>query len=139
MKLSTADNADRQNFFKVDTVDIDVKNFNIKLKQSKYKLLFGLAKPVMLKVLRPVFQKVLEKQIKDQVHQLDTFLYQIQQEVNRVQDEVSLISILLDGFERFDFLGLDTPEELSSSVCWCSACPHRSSRLKPFTNSFLLP
>ncbi|KAH8599707.1 hypothetical protein B0O99DRAFT_649676 [Bisporella sp. PMI_857] len=62
LKLSTADKNDRQNFFKIDKVDVDVKNFNIKLKQSKHKLLFAVAKPIMLKVLRPALQKAIEKQ-----------------------------------------------------------------------------
>jgi hypothetical protein len=85
VKLSTAEKSDRQNFFKVDKVDVDVKNFNIKLKQSKHKLLFGLFKPVMLKVIRPALQKALEKTIKEQVHQFDTFAYQIKQEADRAQ------------------------------------------------------
>jgi hypothetical protein len=87
IKLSTAEKSDRQNFFKVDKVDVDVKNFNIKLKQSKHKLLFGLFKPVMLKVIRPALQKALEKTIKEQVHQFDTFAYQIKQEADRAQKE----------------------------------------------------
>ena len=91
MKLSTAVQSDRQNFFKVDKVDVDVKNFNIKLKQSRHKTLFGLAKPLMLKVLRPALQKALEKQIKDQVHQLDTLLWQVKQEADRAQKEVSCL------------------------------------------------
>jgi hypothetical protein len=90
IKLSTADKSDRQNFFKVDKVDVDVNNFTIKLKQSKHKLLFALFKPIMLKVLRPALQKVLEKQIKDQVHQLDTLLWQIKQEADRALAEVSI-------------------------------------------------
>lgn len=89
VKLSTADKSDRQNFFKVEKVDVDVHNFNIKLKQSKHKTLFGLFKPFMLKVLRPVLQKVLEKVIKEQVHRLDTLLWQIKQEADRAQKEVS--------------------------------------------------
>ena len=88
MKLSTAEKSDRQNFFKVDKVDVDVKNFNIKLKQSKHKLLFGLAKPIMLKVMRPALQKVLEKVIKDKVHELDSLLYQVKQEADRAAQEV---------------------------------------------------
>lgn len=88
MKLSTADGKDRQNFFKVDKVDVDVKNFNIKLQKSKHKLLFALAKPVMLKVMRPALQKVIEKMIKDKVHDLDTLLYQVKKEVDRAQQEV---------------------------------------------------
>lgn len=88
MKLSSADKSDKQNFFKVDKVDVDVKNFNIKLKQSKHKLLFALAKPIMLKVIRPALQKVLEKQIKDQFHQLDTLAYQVKVEADRAAQDV---------------------------------------------------
>lgn len=88
MKLSTADTKDRQNFFKVDKVDVDVKNFNIKLQKSNHKLLFGLAKPLMLKVIRPALQKALEKVIKDKVHELDTLLYQVKQEVDRTEQHI---------------------------------------------------
>jgi hypothetical protein len=87
IKMSTADAKDRQNFFKVDTVDVDVKNFNIKLKQSKHKTLFGLFKPIMLRVMRPALQKVIEKVIKDKVHELDSICYAIQQEANKVKAE----------------------------------------------------
>lgn len=89
IKLSTADKKDQQTFFKVDKVDVDVKNFNIKLKQSKHKLLFALFKPLMLTVIRPALQKALEKQIKDQIHQLDGLLYQVKLEADRAQQEVS--------------------------------------------------
>lgn len=88
LKLSSAGSTDRQNFFKVDKVDVDVKNFNIKLKQSKHKLLFGLAKPIMLKVIRPALQKVLEKQIKDQFNEWDKFAYQVKLEADRAQNEI---------------------------------------------------
>jgi hypothetical protein len=89
MKMSTAEKTDRQKFFKVDKVDVDVKNFNIKLKESRHKLLFRMFKPIMLRVLRPALQKALEKQIKDQANQFDTFAWQIKQESNRVKTEVS--------------------------------------------------
>lgn len=88
IKMSTADKKDQQNFFKIDKVDVDVKNFNIKLKKSKYKLLFKLAKPVMLKVMRPALQKVIEKLIKEKFHELDSMAYEIKQEVDRAQKEV---------------------------------------------------
>ncbi|KAH8668267.1 hypothetical protein BGZ60DRAFT_487882 [Tricladium varicosporioides] len=88
MKMSSADKKDRQNFFKVDKVDVDVKNFNIKLKQSKHKLLFSLFKPLMLKVMRPALQKALEKAIKDKAHELDSLAYQIKLEAERAQNEV---------------------------------------------------
>ncbi|KAG9228382.1 hypothetical protein BJ875DRAFT_477613 [Amylocarpus encephaloides] len=88
VKLSTADDKDRQNFFKVDKVDVEVKNFDIKLKQSKHKLLFGLFKPLMLKVMRPALQKAFEKIIKDKVHELDSMAYQVKLEADRAAKEV---------------------------------------------------
>ncbi|KAK3692166.1 hypothetical protein B0T22DRAFT_5924 [Podospora appendiculata] len=87
MKMSTADAKDRQNFFKIDKVDVDVKHFNIKLVKSSHKLLFNLFKPIMLKVLRPGLQKALEKAIRDQADKIDTMLFQIKQEADRALDE----------------------------------------------------
>jgi hypothetical protein len=88
MKLSTAQAKDSQNFFKVDKVDVDVKNFDIKLKQSKHKLLFALFKPLMLKVMRPALQKVIEKLIKDKCHELDSMAFEVKKEVDRAKAEV---------------------------------------------------
>jgi hypothetical protein len=89
MKLSNAAKTDQQNFFKVDRVDVDVKNFNIKLKKSEHKVLFGLLKPVMMRLLRPALQKALSKQIKDQFNRLDSLAYQIKQEADRAKTQVS--------------------------------------------------
>jgi len=88
MKLSTADAKDRQNYFKVDKVDVDVKNFKIKLQKSKYKLPFAIFKPLMLKVIRPALQKALEKVIKDKVNELDGIFYQIKKEVDRTEQHI---------------------------------------------------
>ncbi len=88
IKLSTADKADRENFFKVDKVDVDVKNFNIKVKQSNHKLLFTLVKSIMLKVMRPALQKILEKTIKDKVHELDTLAYKVKLEADRAKEDI---------------------------------------------------
>ncbi|KAI0448845.1 hypothetical protein F5B21DRAFT_88215 [Xylaria acuta] len=87
MKLSSADPKDRQHFFKVEKVDVDVKHLNVKLAKSNHKLLFSLFKPVMLKVLRPVVQKTAEKQIKDQFNQLDQTLYLIKREADHALEE----------------------------------------------------
>ena len=87
IKMSTADPKDRQNFFKVDHVDVEVKNFNITLKKSRHKTLFGLFKPIMLKVMRPALQKVIEKVIRDKVNELDGIAYAIQQEANRAKED----------------------------------------------------
>ncbi|KAH6670286.1 hypothetical protein F5X68DRAFT_49695 [Plectosphaerella plurivora] len=87
IKASTADKSDRQNFFKIEKVDVDFKNMSIKLKQSNHKLLFALFKPLMLKAMRPALQKAVEKSIKDQAKELDQLLYQIKQEADRAVDE----------------------------------------------------
>ena len=87
MKMASADDKDRQNFFKIDKVDVDVKNLQIKLAKSNHKLLFNLFKPVMLKVLRPGLQKALEKAIKDQFNKADALFWQIKQEADRALEE----------------------------------------------------
>lgn len=49
--------------------------------------MFAFAKPILLKALRPAFQKAIEKAIKDQAHQLDSYAYQIKVEADRAQQE----------------------------------------------------
>jgi DNA ligase-4 len=88
LKMSTPDAKDRQNFFKVDKVDVDVKQLSIKLTKSNHKLLFNLFKPMMLKVLRPALQKAVEKAIRDKIDQLDRLFFQVKQEADRAADEV---------------------------------------------------
>lgn len=88
MKIETADKSDRHNFFKVNSVDVDVKNFDIRLKKSNHKFLFALAKPIMLKVMRPALQKVIEKVIKDKFNELDKYAYDIQKEVDKAKQRV---------------------------------------------------
>lgn len=94
MKMSTAEKKDRQNFFKVDKVDVDVKNFNIKLKQSKHKVLFAIGKPMMLKVMRPALQKALEKVIKDKFNEFDAMAYKVKVEADRAIEEVSSSNVI---------------------------------------------
>ena len=85
--METADPSDKQKFFKINTVTVDIKNMDIKVKQSNHKLLFSLFKPIMFKVLRPVIQKVVEKQIRDNVTMLDSKLYKVKQEADRAAEE----------------------------------------------------
>jgi len=124
IKMSTADAKDRQNFFKVDKVDVDVKNFNIKLQKSKHKFLFAIAKPTMLKVIRPALQKVLEKQIKDQVHELDSLLYQVKVEADRAAEEVknnpeqaeNIYSRYVSAFQKKFMQGKKKAEEINAKT-----------------------
>lgn len=83
VKMATADKTDRQHFFKIEKIDIDLKNLNVKLHQSRHKLAFNIFKPLLFKVLKPVIQKVLEKQIRDTVTRADAMLYSIHTEAQR--------------------------------------------------------
>lgn len=85
--METADKNDSAHFFKINSVVVDIKNMNIKLKQSNHKLLFGLFKPLLLKVMRPVLQKVVEKQIRDNIQQVDALLFRVKKEADRAQEE----------------------------------------------------
>jgi hypothetical protein len=85
--METADKADRAHFFKINTIDVDIQHLNIKLKQSNHKLLFGLFKPLLLKVMRPALQKIVEAQIKNNVQKLDSMLYAAKQEADRATAE----------------------------------------------------
>lgn len=85
MKLSNAQTPDRQNFFKVDKVDVSIKNLNIKLKKSRHSVLFRLFKRAMLRFLRPIIQKVLESQIKEHFYRLDSMAFQIKKDADRAK------------------------------------------------------
>ncbi|KAL4725510.1 hypothetical protein ACLX1H_007659 [Fusarium chlamydosporum] len=87
MKVSTADKKDRQNYFKVEKVDVDFAKIQIKVKKSNHKLLFSVLKPIMLKVIRAPLQKAVEKAIKDQCNKLDQIFYQMKQEADRASAE----------------------------------------------------
>ncbi|XPS93064.1 hypothetical protein M3J09_002436 [Ascochyta lentis] len=90
VELETADKAREHaqtHFFKVTKVETDIQNLQVKVKMSNHKLLFSMFKPLLLKVMRPVIQKVLEKQIKDSVNQLDGMLYDIKKEADRAEAE----------------------------------------------------
>ena len=84
--LETADSKDRQHFFKVNTVAVEVKNLKLKIKQSSHKVLLAVAKPILLAVVRPAVQKILEKQIRDSINQADGIAYEINKEVQRAAD-----------------------------------------------------
>jgi len=78
-----AQKKDRTKFIAIDKVEVQVKNLQIKIKQSNHKLLFGIAKPLLLKVMRPAIQKVIEKQIRDSFEQLDSYAWSIHQEAQK--------------------------------------------------------
>ena len=87
VEMETADPSDRIHFFKVNKVNVEIKNLSIKLKKSNHKLLFSLFKPLLLKVMRPALQKILERQIRDNANQFDSLLYQVKLEADRAAED----------------------------------------------------
>ncbi|KAK4505696.1 hypothetical protein PRZ48_003661 [Zasmidium cellare] len=85
--METADKSDKNHFFKITAVNVDIKNMQIKVKQSNHKLLFGLFKSLALRVLRPVIQKAVEKEVRENVHKLDGLLFSVKKEADRAAEE----------------------------------------------------
>jgi hypothetical protein len=104
----TAQSKDRTHFVAVDTVSVNVKNLDIKLKQSNHKLLFNIVKPLLLKVMKPVVTKALEKQIRDNFEKLDAFAWDIYQDAQRAAKQAqndpdntdSIFSQYLQAYKR---------------------------------------
>lgn len=84
--METADKKDRNHFFKVNNVTVDVKNMKIKVRQSNYRILFAVVKPLLLRVMRPILQKVLSTEIKKSIDQLDAVAWEIHREAKKAQD-----------------------------------------------------
>ncbi|KAF1971070.1 hypothetical protein BU23DRAFT_648497 [Bimuria novae-zelandiae CBS 107.79] len=88
VEMENADrSSDNVHYFKINKISTDIENLQIKLKKSNHKLLFNLFKPLLLKVMRPVIQRVLEKQIKDNVNQLDALIYDIKKEADKAAED----------------------------------------------------
>ncbi|KAL3476368.1 hypothetical protein BJX99DRAFT_142095 [Aspergillus californicus] len=85
---STAQKKDRQNFVKLDKVTVKLDEIDIKLKKSSHKVLFSVFKPLLFRTVRPVIQKVLEKQVRDAFTKGDAFAYDVHQEAKRVKSHV---------------------------------------------------
>ncbi|CAK7221553.1 hypothetical protein SCUCBS95973_004538 [Sporothrix curviconia] len=86
--LSTAEPSNREHFFKVDKVDVDIDSLKITLHKSQHKLLFSMFKPILMRVMRPTLQKVLEKAIRDNFDEWDATLYSIKKEADRASQEL---------------------------------------------------
>lgn len=82
---NAAKTTDRTHFIAIDKVDVTIKNLDIKIKQSNHKLLFRIAKSLVLKVMKPAIQKAIEKQIKDNFEKADAFAYSIYKEVEKAK------------------------------------------------------
>ena len=83
---STVHKKDQAHFFKIDSVSVDVRNLDIKLKKSKHRFLFAMVKPLLFRVVRPAVEKVLDKQIRESFKKADAFAYEVHTEAVRAQE-----------------------------------------------------
>ncbi|KAL7271311.1 hypothetical protein RUND412_005943 [Rhizina undulata] len=88
LHLSTVDEKDKANFFKVEKVDVHISNMKIKLKKSQHKLLFGIFKPLLLQVMKPALSRLLEQQIKTTFRQLDALAHRIYLEEKKIEENL---------------------------------------------------
>jgi len=95
IKLATALKSDQQNLFKVEKVKVNFSNLKLKIRRSRHKLLLALAKPILLKALRPAFEKAIEKNIKDNLENFDSFAYQVKLEAERAKQEVMIMTPII--------------------------------------------
>lgn len=86
LAASKAQSSDSHHIFKLDSVQVDVKNLNVKLKKSKHKVLFNIFKPMLLNIVRPAVQKAIEGQIRDAFQKADAFAYKVQTEAQRAKE-----------------------------------------------------
>ena len=119
MKVSTAGKTDRQNYFKVDKVDVDFKGLKINIKKSNHKALFSIVKPLVLKVLRAPLQKAVEKAIKDQCNDFDAFLYQIKKDADAagegdIEDKANFFQRYYNAAQQRYLDGKEKAKEIAS-------------------------
>ncbi|CAH0044074.1 unnamed protein product [Clonostachys solani] len=87
LKISSAEKKDKQHFFKIDKVDVDFKDLKLKVIKSNHKLLLTLFKPLALRAIRPVLQKVVETAIREQFNRLDSLFHDVKLEVDNMVTE----------------------------------------------------
>ncbi|PWN50291.1 hypothetical protein IE53DRAFT_103062 [Violaceomyces palustris] len=79
VKLENASEYDRESFFKVDKVDVDMSSFKCRLRQSKHFILNFFLMPLIRPALRRAFQSLLEEQIRSSLVSTDQSLFGLQQ------------------------------------------------------------
>jgi len=89
LHLRTPKSTDRAHFFLCEKVDVTINNLRVKLKKSQHKMLFGVLSPLLLKIMKPVIQKVAAKQIQDSFAKLDAVAWRVHQEQDKAKRELA--------------------------------------------------
>jgi len=67
---------------------VSIKHMNVKLKQSKHRVLFSILKGLLLKIMKPAITKILEQQIRNSFRDLDAFAYRIYLEQEKIEKQL---------------------------------------------------
>lgn len=77
---------DREQFIRLDKIDVKIDKLDIKLRKSKHKLLFQTFKPLLFRIVRPVLEKVVAQKIREAFANGDNFAKEIHLEAKKAQD-----------------------------------------------------
>ena len=87
MKLGTALPKDRNRIFKVESVNVKIKNLKIVLKKSNHKTLFNLFRPLLMSVAKPAIAKAAEVQIRRTFDKIDEQMWLVQKEYKKAKEQ----------------------------------------------------
>ncbi|KAK5685701.1 hypothetical protein LTS12_029058, partial [Elasticomyces elasticus] len=77
---------DREQFIRLDKIDVKIDKLDIKLRKSSHKLLFKTFKPLLFRIVRPALEKVVEQKIREAFANGDNFAKEIYTEAKKAQD-----------------------------------------------------
>jgi hypothetical protein len=86
IRFATAEAKDSNRIFKVDNVNVKLQNMKIVLKQSKFKTLFSLFRPLLMAVVKPAIQKAAEIQIRRTFDKVDEQMWLVQKEYTKAKE-----------------------------------------------------
>lgn len=100
---------EKEQFIRLDKIDVKIDKIDINLRKSNHKLLFKTFKPLLFRVVRPALQKVIEQKIREAFADGDQFAREVYQEAKKNQeaakksnpeDETSIYSRYLEAFRK---------------------------------------
>lgn len=77
---------EKEQFIRLDKIDVKIDKLDIKLRKSKHKLLFQTFRPLLFRIVRPALEKVVEQKIREAFVNGDNFAKEIHTEAKKAQD-----------------------------------------------------
>lgn len=77
---------DKEQFIRLDKIDVKIDKLDINLRKSKHKLLFQTFRPLLFRIVRPALEKVVEQKIREAFANGDSFAKEIHVEAKSAQD-----------------------------------------------------